>query len=190
MGFTPSGGAGGGTTGAASSSLGNAFMATGIINAIGSMATGYYTSRLNKIQNKWAAVIAEENQRMAELAAEDALYASAVRIGQISMKAERVKSGQKVAMAANGIAADAGTYAEVLTTTDIFKEESIREERLNGYRQAWGIRTQALNYGAQAGAYRASAASSNPLAAGTAGLMSGAADSAYNYAYFKSRGYF
>lgn len=167
-------------------SLGSMGAAMGIIGALGGAANGYYASRLNKIQNKWAVVIAEENAKMSELQAEDALRASQVRVGEISRKAQQVKSGQKVAMAANGIAMTGGTYAEVLTSTDIYKEESIREETLRGYREAWGYRMQGLNYSGQAGAYASSAASSNPLASAGAGLMSGGADALYNYARFKS----
>lgn len=167
-------------------SLGSMGAAMGIIGALGGAVNGYYASRLNKIQNKWAAVIAEENAKMSELQAGDALRASQVRVGEISRKAQQVKSGQKVAMTANGIAMTGGTYAEVLTSTDIYKEESIREETLRGYREAWGYRMQGINYAGQAGAYASSAASSNPLASAGAGLMSGGADALYNYARFKS----
>lgn len=166
-------------------SLGSTGLMMGIVGAIGGAATGYYTSRLNKIQNKWAAVIAEENAKMSELQAQDALRASQVRTGEISRKAQRVKSGQKVAMAANGIAMTGGTYAEVLTSTDIYKEESIREETLRGYREAWGYRMQGLSYEGQASAYASSAKSSNPLASAGAGLFSGGMNAAYNYAKFK-----
>lgn len=162
----------------------------GIAQAIGSAAVGYYTSRLNKIQNHWASVIAEENQKMAELQAEDALRASQVRVGEISRKAQQVKSGQKVAMAANGIAMAGGTYAEVLTSTDIYKEESIREETLRGYREAWGYRIQGVNYSGQAGAYASASESANPLASAAGGLMSGALSAANTYAKFKSGGFF
>lgn len=179
-------------TGAGAASSGGLSMGiyAGIAQAIGSAAVGYYTSRLNKIQNHWASVIAEENQKMAELQAEDALRASQVRVGEISRKAQQVKSGQKVAMAANGIAMAGGTYAEVLTSTDIYKEESIREETLRGYREAWGYRIQGVNYSGQAGAYASASESSNPLASAAGGLMSGALSAANTYAKFKSGGFF
>lgn len=167
-------------------SLGSMGTVMGIVGAVGGAVNGYYASRLNQIQNKWASVIAEENAKMAELQAEDALRASQVRIGEISREAQQVKSGQKVAMAANGIAMTGGTYAEVLTTTDIYKEESIREETLRGYREAWGYRMQGVNYAGQASGYASSAASSNPLASAGAGLLSGGVNAAYNYAKFKS----
>mgnify|MGYP001777699178 CR=1 FL=1 len=174
----------------AEASIGNAALYAGIAQAIGSAAVGYYTSRLNKIQNKWASVIAEENAKRAELQAQDALRASQIRVGEISRKAQQVKSGQKVAMAANGIAMTGGTYAEVLTSTDIYKDESIREETLRGYREAWGYRMQGVNYSGQAGAYASASKSSNPLASAAGGLMSGALGAANTYAKFKVGGFF
>ena len=167
--------------------LGTPLLALGIIGAVNSGINAYYSSKMNKIQMELQAKIAEENQRMSELAAEDALYQSQVKIGEISRKAQQVKSGQKVSMAAAGIAAAGGTYAEVLTSTDIMKEESISIERMNGYKAAWGYRMQGLNYGAQAGAARVSASSSNPLTSGFTGLASGLTNVAYQHAYFNRK---
>lgn len=167
--------------------FGSALTALGIVGAVNSGINAYYSSKMNKIQMELQAKIAEENQRMSELAAEDALYQSQVKIGEVSRKAQQVKSGQKVSMAAAGIAAAGGTYAEVLTSTDIMKEESISIERMNGYKAAWGYRMQGLNYGAQAGAARVSASSSSPMLSGLTGLTSGLTNVAYQYAHFNRK---
>lgn len=167
--------------------FGGSLTALGIIGAVNTGINAYYSSKMNKIQMELQAKIAEENQRMSELAAEDALYQSQVRIGEMSRKAQQVKSNQKVSMAAAGIKAAGGTYAEVLTSTDIMKEESIKIERINGYNAAWGYRNQGLNYSAQAGAARVSAASSNPLTSGVTGLAAGLTNTAYQYAYFNRK---
>lgn len=167
--------------------FGNSLTALGIIGAVNSGINAYYSSKMNKIQMELQAKIAEENQRMSELAAQDALYRSQVKIGEISRKAQQVKSNQKVSMAAAGIAAAGGTYAEVLTSTDIMKEESINIETMNGYKAAWGYRMQGLNYGAQAGAARVSASSGNAFMQGFTGLVSGLTNVAYQYAYFNRK---
>lgn len=167
--------------------FGTTLTALGVIGAVNSGINAYYSSKMNRIQMNLQAKIAEENQRMSELAAEDALYQSQVKVGEISRKAQQVKSNQKVSMAAAGIAATGGTYAEALTSTDIMKEESINIETMNGYKSAWGYRMQGLNYGAQADAARVSASSSNPLASGLSGLSAGLSGVYYQYAYFNRK---
>lgn len=167
--------------------FGRSFTALGIISAVDSGINAYYSSKMSKIQMDLQAKIAEENQRMSELAAEDALYQSQVKIGEISRKAQQIKSSQKVSMAAAGIAATAGTYAEVLTSTDVMKQESINIERANGYKAAWGYRMQGLNYGAQAGAASVSASSSSPFTSGLTGVTSGLTNTFYQYALFNRK---
>lgn len=167
--------------------FGTPMLALGIVGAINAGVNAYYSSKINKIQMELQAKLAEENQRMSELAAQDALYQSQVKIGEISRKAQQVKSNQKVSMAAAGIAAAGGTYAEVLTSTDIMKEESINIETMNGYKAAWGYRMQGLNYGAQAGAARVSASSGNAFIQGFTGLASGLTNAAYQYALFNRK---
>ena len=162
--------------------FGTPMLALGIVGAINTGVNAYFSSKMNKIQMELQAKLAEENQRMSELAAQDALYQSQVKIGEISRKAQQVKSNQKVSMAAAG-----GTYAEVLTSTDIMKEESINIETMNGYKAAWGYRMQGLNYGAQAGAARVSASSGNAFVQGFTGLASGLTNAAYQYALFNRK---
>ena len=78
-------------------------LANGVIGAVGSIATGYYNSRIQKAQQEMAIRVQEYNARQAERAAQSALMSSNFKIGQISEKFEKVKSSQKAAMAANGI---------------------------------------------------------------------------------------
>lgn len=152
----------------------------GAINAVGNMLVGYYQTRAQNNIAKWQAVIAEENRAMANLAAEDALMQSQYKIGQISMQAQALKSSQRASLAANGIDLGVGSAAEVLTTTDVLERESINVERMNGYRQAWGFRTQGVNYAGQAISARASVGS--PGLAGASGLLSGLSDTFGDYA--------
>ena len=140
-------------------------MVGGVISAIGGMVTGYYASRVQKAQARMQQNLAEFNQRQAERNAQLALMQSAQRIGQISRKYEGVKSSQKAAMAANGIVLGVGSAAEVTTTTDIDKEQSLQNERMNGMREAWGYRMQGLGYGQQAASANSVAQQADSLAA-------------------------
>lgn len=149
-------------------------MVGGIISAVGGMVTGYYASRVQKAQARMQRNLAEFNQRQAERNAQLALMQSAQRIGQISRKYEGVKSSQKAAMAANGIVLGVGSAAEVTTTTDIDKEQSLQNERMNGMREAWGYRMQGLGYGQQAASANSVAQQADSLApAISTGLTSG-----------------
>ncbi len=100
-------------------------LANGVIGAVGSIATGYYNSRIQKAQQEMAIRVQEYNARQAERAAQSALMSSNFKIGQISEKFEKVKSSQKAAMAANGIVLGVGSAAEVTASTDINKRRSI-----------------------------------------------------------------
>ncbi len=115
--------------------------------------TSYYSSAIQKIQRQMQAELARYNARQAERAAQSALMATNYRIGAISEKFEKVKSGQKAAMAANGIVLGIGSAAEVTATTDRDKHRSMEEERLNGMREAWGLRTQQLSASLTASAH-------------------------------------
>ncbi len=149
-------------------------MVGGVISAIGGMVTGYYASRVQKAQARMQQNLAEFNQRQAERNAQLALMQSAQRIGEISRKYEGVKSSQKAAMAANGIVLGVGSAAEVTTTTDIDKEQSLQNERMNGMREAWGFRMQGLGYGQQAASANSVAQQADSLApAISTGLTSG-----------------
>lgn len=167
MGGTPD------TSSAGSSGIGWG-MAGSVISAIGGIVTGYYSSRIQKAQARMQQNLAEFNQRQAERNAQLALMQSAQRIGQISRKYEGVKSSQKAAMAANGIVLGVGSAAEVVTTTDIDKEQSLQNERMNGMREAWGYRMQGIGFGQQAASANSLAQQADSLApAISQGLNSG-----------------
>lgn len=118
----------------------------GVAQAVGGVFSSYYANSVQKIRLQMQKELAEYNSRQAERAAQSALMVSNYRIGVLSEKYEKTKSSQKAAMAANGIMLGVGSAAEVTTTTDIDKHRSMEEERLNGQRQARGLRTQSLSY--------------------------------------------
>ena len=124
-------------------------LAYGVIGAVGSIATGYYNSRIQKAQQEMAIRVQEYNARQAERAAQSALMSSNFKIGQIS---EKFKSSQKAAMAANGIVLVVGSAAEVTASTDINKRRSIDNQYANGYSEVSKYRMQGVNAQSQAAA--------------------------------------
>lgn len=159
------------------------------INAIGNVATtignavtAFNTSRANKVVAQYQAQIQENNARMAELSALSALNQSQWKIASITMRAGKIKSSQKVAMAANGIKVGVGSSRELLATTDLMKRIDVNTEYANGYRAAWGYRTEAIQANMKATALRGTARSQSPFAAGATYFAAGILDTYKNYA--------
>ena len=158
------------------------------INAIGNIATtignaviGFNNSRANKVVAQYQAQIQENNARMAELSALSALNQSQWKIASITMRAGKIKSSQKVAMAANGIKVGVGSSRELLATTDLMKRIDVNTEYANGYRAAWGYRTEAIQANMKATALRGTARSQSPFAAGATYFAAGILDTYKNY---------
>lgn len=158
------------------------------INALGSIATsignavmGFNASKTNKIVAQYQAQIQDNNARMAELSALSALNQSQWKIAALTMRAGKVKSSQKVAMAANGIRVGRGSSAELLATTELMKRIDVNTEYANGYRAAWGYRLNAIQAGMKASALRGTSRSASPMAAGASYLTAGILDTYKNY---------
>lgn len=156
----------------------------GVAQAIGGAVSSYYLNSVQKIQLQMQRELAEYNARQAERAAQSALMASNYRIGAISEKFEKVKSSQKASMAANGIMLGVGSAAEVVTTTDIDKHRSMEEERLNGQRQAWGLRTQSLSQSLTANSLAHSGAATS-WGGSVDAFATGVGTAAHEYLYTK-----
>ena len=73
-------------------------------------------------------------------------------------------------LAANGVDMGYGSAADVLTTTDVLGEIDANTIAANAVYQAWGYRTQGVNYNNSALTKQAQASATSPLmsAAGTA----------------------
>lgn len=113
------------------------------IQAVGSIFTSYQASRsateLSRIQQR----IAEINQQRATIQAQAALAASNRNIANITGQYGRLKSKQRVAMAANGIAIGYGSSKEILATTDLYKQQDANTAYANGLNAAMGYMSKA-----------------------------------------------
>lgn len=149
------------------------------VSSVGS----YFSARSQQIQANGAAAIADINAGQSELAAQQELRRGDTAVAAASQRAGQVKSAQRAALAANGIDLGSGSAAEVLTSTDLAKENDINMLTANAVRAAWGQRQQATNFQNEAMAKRAGAKSISPFMAGTTSLLGGAtqvASSWYN----------
>lgn len=153
-----------------------------IVNAFGSSSISKHNNAIAQAQ----ANIARINAQMMEFQAQQRLKANTKEQLQLTMKAGKVKSSQRAALAANGIAVGEGSAAELQASTDIVKEIDSNQLRENAYRDAWGLRLQGVNYEGQALSYEATKTSPG-LSFGTT-LLQGASQVATNYAAFRAMG--
>jgi hypothetical protein len=158
----------------------------GISSAVG----GYYSASAQKASMKAQAAIADTNARIAELGAQSALQQGQQQVAALTMQAGQLKSRQRAAMAANGIDLGVGNAAEVQASTDIMKEIDSATLEANAVRNAWGYRTQAVNYQNEALMSRASAKGINPGMTLATSLIGSATSVAGSWYGMKNAGMF
>lgn len=138
------------TTGGSSAQFGyGVLLAQGIastISAFGSLGISKHNNAIAQSQ----ANIARINAQMMERQYESTLRSAERAIVQKTMAAGQTKASQRSALAANGIAVGEGSAAELQASTDIIKEMDVNQIKANATSQAWGYKTQAVNYESQA----------------------------------------
>lgn len=148
-----------------------AMSASGMVsNAIGS----YYSAKSNKANLQFQADMADINARLSEQSARQELLNGQKQTASLTMQTGKVKSGQRAAMAANGIDLGEGNAAEIQASTDIMKEVDMNTIEANAVRSAWGYRTQGVNYQNEAITKRGTADGISPFMSGASSLLSSA----------------
>lgn len=138
------------TTGGTSAQFGyGMLLAQGIANTISAFGSLSISKHNNAIAQSQAN-IARINAQMMERQYESTLRSAERAIVQKTMAAGQTKASQRAALAANGIAVGEGSAAELQASTDIIKEMDVNQIKANATSQAWGYKTQAVNYESQA----------------------------------------
>lgn len=156
------------------SSLGYGGLFLNIGGALSSAIGGFYSAKVAKINLEGQAFLADTNARIAELGAQSVLNQGQQEIGRATMQAGRLKSAQRVALAANGVDLGEGNAAELQASTDIMKEIDRNTIEANAVRSAWGYRTQAMNSQNDALVKRATAGSISPFGSAATSLLGSA----------------
>ena len=141
-----------------------------VMGAIGakSAAQGQKTALNYKAQ------IAEINAQMDERQIESVLLTSQRQQGRVLMKGGQVKSGQRVAMAANGVdLQDSDTANRVLASTEFMAQSDALTIDQNAVQQAEALRMKKVNDENDARMSRATADAINPNMAMTQSLIQG-----------------
>lgn len=94
---------------------------------------------------------AQQNQRLADARATDALQRGAYEAGALRMNAGRIAGQQRADFGASGVDENVGSAADVQASTRMMGELDARTAMNNAYRQAWGFKTYGYMYGQEAG---------------------------------------
>jgi hypothetical protein len=139
------------------------------------MVGAYFGAKSQQDQLAFDAEMADLNARVSESTAQTALLAGQREVQKSRLSTANLKSTQRVGLAASGVALDEGSAVNVLTTTDYFGEVDANTIEANAVREAWGYRTQAANFKAQAISARGAAKAINPGAAVLTSFLGNAA---------------
>ena len=141
----------------------------------------------------------EHNARVAEDNAENATYAAGEARKAGSREAKRheqrvrlMVSRQKAAYGASGVDVNAGAPVDIMSDSILAGADDAAVIRRNAAMEAWGMKTRAADYRAQAGMYRVKGADSKAVGKIRAGstLLTGmgSVSSTFN-SFFKAKGW-
>ncbi|MBU3554826.1 hypothetical protein [Polynucleobacter sp. UB-Piko-W3] len=132
----------------------------------------------------------DTNARLAELSAQSALLSGQRQEASIYLKRGQMKSTQRTALAANGIDLTSPTAQNILTTTDVMGEVDANTAKANAIRNAWGYRTEGMNYTNKAITARGNASAINPDMAFATSLLGSSTSAAKDWYLLNKAGAF
>lgn len=146
--------------------------------AVISAYSAYRQSAAAEDQARYNAVVADNNAKMAEYQAEDALARGEQEAMNVRRKAAAIKGDQRATMAARGLDLGEGSALSLLDQTDYFGALDVATTKGNAGKEAYALKAQANNFATQAVASRAAADAQSPLlSAAVAGAQGYAAGS-------------
>lgn len=145
--------------------IGAIFQGVGAVNAI--------TDGAKETQR--AIAEAQENKKLAQDAAADAVDRGRRESGRTRMEGSNVVASQNVAYSNSGVDAKVGTPTHVMADTAAISELDARVQENNAAREAWGFKRYGLKYQQQAGleAARGSNKAAATALTGLGGVASG-----------------
>jgi superfamily II RNA helicase len=126
--------------------LNNLFAMSQLIGAGGNMASSFGQASASRAQGNYERQIMETNSRLAEFQAEDAMKRGDKASVNIKDQTKRLIGSQRVAMAAQGLDLSSGDPLAIQEETAAIGAEDAMTARNNAWREAWGYKTQALDY--------------------------------------------
>lgn len=122
------------------------------------------------------ATAASTNANLDRAAAGDAIRRGQVASVNSDLRYNQIKGTQIATMASNGVSLAEGSPLNILTTTDLTRQNDADVISMNAQKEAWGYNVRAANEDSNAGLLRMRAGMENPTrAAGTSLLTSAGA---------------
>lgn len=113
------------------------------------MAAGSAYNAYGQYQTgKYNAAVADENARLADISAEEAITLGEADVSRFRMNINQIRGRQRAAIGASNIEMS-GSALDISEDTAQIGELEIATIRNNAARDAYGFRTQGLNYRAQ-----------------------------------------
>lgn len=122
--------------------MGVTFGSAALANVGQSISSAISTRTLGKAQK----AAYETNARLANLQAEDAIKRGDREAMIHAQKVKKLIGAQRAALGAQGIEVDTGSALDVQAEAAQFGAMDVETIRNNAYREAWGYRSQALDY--------------------------------------------
>jgi hypothetical protein len=145
-------------------------------------ASGYTQYEGQKAQGKYNEAVAENNAKVADAQAQQALQKGSIDEDRQRAKVRQVIGAQRTALAANNVQTSSGTALDLIGETAQMGEDDALTIRANAARDAWGFKAQATDFRNQG---VLAAATAKNAATGTL-LTTGANVAGQGYSYYKS----
>ena len=165
-------------------------LATQGIGVIGQVAGAFYSARSIRRNAELQAFMAEMNAKNSERQAQNVFLQRDKQIAALGIKSGRLKSSQRVALAANGVDLSSENAVELLADTELMKEVDKSQIEQNAIAEAWGYRLQGVQHQNDALFARAQQKGTSPLLSATTTLLNGASPVAQSWYALKKQGAF
>lgn len=121
----------------------------GILLAGSSIAGAVTSASASRAQGNFAKRQSEANARLAEIEAEERISKGEKEAFKYRKKIKQMQGSQKAALAAQGISISDGTAFDILSETAEFGEIDAMTIKNNAYKEAFGLKSQAIDYRTQ-----------------------------------------
>lgn len=117
---------------------------------VASVGSAYAQSQAIEAQAEFQSQMFEFNKELASYKADDALERGTKSANDLRKQVKQLIGSQRASLAAQGIEIDSGSAAEIQRNTNYMGKLDMLRIKSNAWREAWGYKVEALNYGSQA----------------------------------------
>jgi hypothetical protein len=159
-----------------------------LLGSVQQTAGSYYAAKGQSSAYGAEAAIADVNSRLSETSAQGALIRGRRQYQAKRLESAALKGAQRVALANNNVALDSDTAVNLQTSADVLGEIDANTIQANALAEAWGYRTQGVNFRSQAAMARANKSATSPFGSAMSTALTGAGDVGFSYWKMKQAG--